>query len=74
MTGVLNEMRQTNRLITKEAVFHYCEQKTRSVSTITLLSVYLNIVFGLSVDFHDHCVCLQLTCAGFIFLQGRGLI
>jgi dynein heavy chain len=29
MTGVLNEMRQTNRLITKEAVFLYCEQKTR---------------------------------------------
>ena len=34
MTGVLNEMRQTNRLITKEAVFHYSEQKTRSASCV----------------------------------------
>ncbi len=30
MTGVLNEMRSTNRLITKESVFHYCETKSRS--------------------------------------------
>uniref|UniRef100_H3DEJ9 Dynein axonemal heavy chain 10 n=1 Tax=Tetraodon nigroviridis TaxID=99883 RepID=H3DEJ9_TETNG len=29
MTGVLLEMRRTNRLITKEAVFHYCENKIR---------------------------------------------
>ena len=29
MTGVLNEMRRTNRLITKESVFNYCEGKTR---------------------------------------------
>ncbi|CAG08487.1 unnamed protein product, partial [Tetraodon nigroviridis] len=29
MTGVLLEMRRTNRLITKEAVFHYCENKSR---------------------------------------------
>ena len=27
MTMVLNEMRSTNRLITKEAVFFYCEGK-----------------------------------------------
>jgi len=25
MTNVLNEMRKTNRLLTKEAVFYYCE-------------------------------------------------
>lgn len=29
MTNVLNEMRSTNRLITKEAVFFYCESKSR---------------------------------------------
>ena len=27
MTNVLNEMRKTNRLITKEAIFYYCEGK-----------------------------------------------
>ena len=29
MTSVLEEMRTTNRLITKEAVFFYCENTTR---------------------------------------------
>lgn len=29
MTLVLNEMRRTNRLLTKEAVFHYSHDKTR---------------------------------------------
>jgi hypothetical protein len=29
MTLVLNEMRRTNRLLTKESIFHYCETKTR---------------------------------------------
>uniref|UniRef100_A0A7N6BU42 AAA+ ATPase domain-containing protein n=1 Tax=Anabas testudineus TaxID=64144 RepID=A0A7N6BU42_ANATE len=29
MTGVLLEMRSTNRLITKEAIFHYCEDRSR---------------------------------------------
>ena len=29
MTDMLLEMRSSNRLITKEAVFFYCEQKTR---------------------------------------------
>ena len=29
MTGVLNEMRRTNRIITKESIFYYCDQKTR---------------------------------------------
>lgn len=29
MTAVLNEMRRTNRLITKEAIFRYCEDKSR---------------------------------------------
>ena len=41
MTAVLNEMRRTNRLITKESVFNYCEGKTRLgggllVSTISI--------------------------------------
>ena len=31
MTSVLNEMRRTNKLITKEAVFNYCHEKTRFV-------------------------------------------
>jgi len=26
MTNVLNEMRRSNRLITKEAIYYYCEQ------------------------------------------------
>ena len=29
MTAVLNEIRRTNRLITKEAIFRYCEDKSR---------------------------------------------
>lgn len=29
MTTVLNEMRRTNRLITKEAIFRYCEDRSR---------------------------------------------
>eukprot|EP00731_Ephydatia_muelleri_P035324 Em0114g8a len=29
MTCVLNEMRRTNQLITKESVYHYCDQKSR---------------------------------------------
>ena len=31
MTGVLLEMRRTNRLITKEAIFYYCEDRSRCV-------------------------------------------
>ncbi len=27
MTNVLNEMRRTNRLITKESVFYYCQNQ-----------------------------------------------
>lgn len=29
MTAVLYEMRKTNRLITKEAIFRYCEDRSR---------------------------------------------
>lgn len=29
MTAVLAEMRRTNRLITKEAIFRYCEDRSR---------------------------------------------
>ena len=31
MTGVLLEMRRTNRLITKEAIFYYCDNRSRWV-------------------------------------------
>jgi len=31
MTNVLNEMRRTNRLITKEAIFNYCNEIARYV-------------------------------------------
>ena len=31
MTCVLNEMRRTNQLITKESVYRYCDQKSRYV-------------------------------------------
>lgn len=29
MTAVLREMRRTNRLLTKEAIFRYCEDRSR---------------------------------------------
>ncbi|XP_045152663.1 dynein axonemal heavy chain 10 [Echinops telfairi] len=32
MTAVLNEMRRTNRLITKEAIFRYCEDRVSPIS------------------------------------------
>lgn len=32
MMGVLEEMRRTNRLITKEAIFYYCDKMSRYVS------------------------------------------
>lgn len=42
MTGVLLEMRRTNRLITKEAVFHYCDNKSRCVSVMCdMLHTYI---------------------------------
>lgn len=31
MMGVLLEMRKTNRLITKEAIYHYCQDRSRYV-------------------------------------------
>ena len=31
MTLVLNEMRRTNMLITKESIFHYCSNKSRLI-------------------------------------------
>ena len=40
MTDVLKEMRKTNRLITKEAVFYYCEKKSRWVSSYTSSRVH----------------------------------
>ena len=52
MTGVLNEMRQTNRLITKEAVFHYFEQKTRSAFSVLLsLPPHLGLKIGAGFTF-----------------------
>ena len=34
MTDVLNEMRRTNRLITKESIFKYLDGMTRCVCTV----------------------------------------
>lgn len=34
MTGVLLEMRRTNRLITKEALFYYCKDRSRCVCSL----------------------------------------
>lgn len=39
MTLVLSEMRGTNRVLIKESIFHYCNEKTRFV-------VYNNIIHG----------------------------
>ena len=49
MTAVLNEMRSTNRLITKEAIFHYCHGKTRCVC-----------VWGVMLTFNSNYMCV--TC------------
>lgn len=44
MTEVLQEMRKTNRLITKEAIFFYCDGKTRWVDYKFLIIVlYLQL-------------------------------
>lgn len=40
MTGVLLEMRSTNRLITKEAIFHYCKDRSRYVH---ILCAYIGV-------------------------------
>jgi len=34
MTNVLNEMRRTNRLITKEAIYVYCENERKRCANI----------------------------------------
>lgn len=34
MTGVLLEMRRTNRIITKEAIFYYCKDRSRCVCVV----------------------------------------
>ena len=36
MTAVLKEMRRTNRLITKESVFYYCDKRTRYLHILTV--------------------------------------
>lgn len=38
MTGVLMEMRRTNRLITKEAIFYYCDNVNRYVCVWNFVS------------------------------------
>lgn len=42
MTLVLREMRRTNQLITKEAIFNYCSNKSRSVALILLYKAVFN--------------------------------
>jgi len=39
MTLVLNEMRRTNQLITKESIFYYCSNKSRSVVLLNSVTV-----------------------------------
>lgn len=61
MTGVLNEMRSTNRLITKESVFHYCETKSRSASIThtggeCTYNVH-NCMYMYVLHVHSTCVC-----------------
>ena len=50
MTGVLQEMRRTNRLITKEAIFYYCIDKSRCV--------YRRLAQEVKWVFCPHCVQL----------------
>lgn len=39
MTGILLEMRSTNRLITKEAIFRYCEDRSRCVDILCMYAI-----------------------------------
>ena len=42
MTGVLNEMRRTNQLITKEAIYYYSHKKSRYI--INLLHMHVDVI------------------------------
>lgn len=45
MTSVLLEMRKTNRLITKEAIFHYCENCSRCACVYTFYICVSNLEY-----------------------------
>lgn len=49
MTAVLQEMRRTNRLITKEAIFRYCENKSRYFILHSHIHQYLSTWMNLPV-------------------------
>ena len=42
MTGVLNEMRRTNQLITKEAIYYYSHKKSRYI--INLMQMHVDVI------------------------------
>ena len=48
MTNILEEMRITNRLITKEAVFFYCENKTRWGMQTLCFCNFVYVLFRIS--------------------------
>lgn len=56
MTGVLLEMRKTNRLITKEAIFRYCEDRSRYVT------VHVSEILCL-------CPCVQTSHSKLVILM-----
>ena len=57
MTKVLEEMRRTNRLITKEAIFNYCHEITRYVNWNLLLTMkFLPLLIGPFNYFHNDTV------------------
>ena len=60
MTAVLNEMRSTNRLITKEAIFHYCHGKTRCMCACVCVCGG----GGVTLPFGDNYMCV--TCISMI--------
>ena len=68
MTVVLNEMRSTNRFITKEAIFNYCHGKSKGVCVCVCVCVlaggyWVCVCVGIGV-----CVqmfgCVGVVCGG----------
>ena len=66
MTAVLNEMRSTNRLITKEAIFSYCHGKTRCVygwvGGCRCMCVWVYVCLCSVCVAHGVCVRVRVIC------------
>ncbi len=52
MTNVLNEMRRTNRLITKEAVFVYCEGRVSRYYSENMVKRHVPVCYQVFINFN----------------------